>query len=407
MNEKKNVLVGQSGGPSSAINATLAGVVEQAFTSEKVGKIYGTRHGVRGLLEDWIIDIGRPLSAPAALNRLVHTPSSALGSCRYKLKSVDQDPDTYRKIFERLAEYNIGYFVYIGGNDSMDTVNKLSEYALDQGIDVFVMGAPKTIDNDLFGMDHSPGFGSAAKYIATSFAEIWCDARVYDFPTVTIVETMGRHVGWLAASSALARAVGDAPHLIYLPEIPFEDEKFLEDVRGQMSEHTSVVIAISEGIKRADGRYVCEDAANVKVDAFGHKHMGGACRVLEGIITNSIDCKVRCIDFSLMQRCAGHLASSVDLSESRLLGSIALGRALDGVSGEVSVLTRVSDSPYRVEYSTVHATAIANLEKAVPREWINERGNFVTQELINYVKPLLGENFGSDLSAGYPAHFSF
>ena len=404
---KKNVLVGQSGGPSSAINATLAGVVEQALTSKKVGKVYGARHGIKGVLEDWIIDIGAPLSAPQALLDLIHTPSSALGSCRHKLKSQQDDPESYKIIFERLAQYDIGYFVYIGGNDSMDTTNKLSEYAAAHGIDVRIMGAPKTIDNDLHGMDHSPGFASAARYIATTFAEIWCDASVYDFPTVTIVETMGRHVGWLCAASAVARRMGDAPHLIYLPEIPFEDAKFLEDVKEQMKKHTAVVIAISEGIQRPDGSYVCEDASNIKVDAFGHKHMGGACKVLENIISNHIDCKIRSIELSLLQRCAAHLASPIDLSESKALGAMALSRALEGGSGEVSVLNRISSTPYRVEYSTVPATTIANLEKTVPREWINERGNFVTEELVQYMLPLIGGTFGSDLSGGYPRHFSF
>jgi len=407
MSEKRNVLVGQSGGPSSAINATLAGVVEQAFASEKVGKIYGMVHGIKGVLEDWIIDIGQPLSGPAELGRLIHTPSSALGSCRHKLKSVQDDPEAYKTIFERFAQYNIGYFVYIGGNDSMDTVKKLSEYAKEHGIDVAIMGAPKTIDNDLHGMDHSPGFASAAKYISTTFAEIWCDAKVYDYPTVTIVETMGRHVGWLCAASAVARAQGGAPHLIYLPEVPFDDAKFLEDLKNQMALRPAVVVAISEGIKYANGTYVCEDESNVRVDAFGHKTLSGACRVLEGLITNSIDCKVRCVDLSVLQRCAGHLASSVDLHESRILGSISLSRALDGISGEVSVLNRISDNPYSVEYSTVPACTIANHEKAVPREWINQRGNDVTEEFIKYVTPLLGGSFGSDLSEGYPKHFRF
>ncbi|MCL2579707.1 MAG: 6-phosphofructokinase [Oscillospiraceae bacterium] len=403
---KKNVLVAQSGGPSSAINATLAGVVEQALMNgEKVDKVYGARHGIKGVLEDWIIDIGTPLSAPAALTGLIHTPSSALGSCRFKMKSPADDPACYKTIFERLRQYNIGYFVYIGGNDSMDTVNRLSVYAAENGIkDIFIMGAPKTIDNDLFGMDHSPGFASAAKYIATSFAEIWCDARVYDYPTITIVETMGRHVGWLCAASAVARAAGDAPHLIYLPEVAFDKQKFIEDVQEKMKTNTAVVIAISEGIHWADGTYVCEDASNVKVDAFGHKQMSGAAKVLEGILGDVIDCKIRCVDFSLMQRCAGHLASSVDLFESRTLGSISLAKALEGVSGHVSVLNRVSDNPYRVAYSSVPATTIANKEKAVPREWINKRGNDVTEDLVRYVTPLLGGVFGSDLSAGYPKH---
>ncbi len=402
--KKRNVLVAQSGGPTSAINATLAGVVEQAAISGKVGKVYGAKHGIKGVLEDNLIEIGEMLQETHAMLRLIHTPSSALGSCRHKLKSAEDDPATYKAIFDTLARYDIGYFVYIGGNDSMDTVHKLSEYAQEQGIDVAIMGAPKTIDNDLYGMDHSPGFGSAARYIATTFSEIWCDARVYDYPTVTIVETMGRHVGWLCAASAMARKTGDAPHLIYLPEIPFDDNKFLEDVKEQLAQNPAVVIAISEGIKRANGKYVNEDNGNAKVDAFGHMHMGGAGRVLEDLINDNIECKVRCIDFSLMQRCAAHLASPVDLAESKILGAMSLSRALEGVSGEVSVLTRLSDTPYRVEYSTVHATTIANLEKAIPREWINARGNFVTDDLIRYVEPLLGVPFGEE---GCAKHLSF
>ncbi len=393
---KRNVLVAQSGGPTAAINATLAGVVEQAVISGKVGKVYGAKYGIKGVLADDLIDISEILQETHAMLRLIHTPSSALGSCRHKLKSAEDDPDTYKTIFDTFARYDIGYFVYIGGNDSMDTVHKLSEYAIKQGIDVAIMGAPKTIDNDLYGMDHSPGFGSAARYIATTFAEIWCDAKVYDTPAVTIVETMGRHVGWLCASSALARKVGAAPQLIYLPEVPFDDNKFLEDVEEQLSLSPSLVIAISEGIRRADGKFVNEDAGNAKVDAFGHKHMGGACRVLENLINNHMECKVRCIDLSLMQRCAAHLASPVDLAEAKALGAMSLARALEGVSGEVSVLTRVSDHPYRVEYSTVHATTIANREKAIPREWINARGNFVTDELIRYVEPLIGVPFSRE-----------
>lgn len=393
---KKNVLVAQSGGPTAAINATLAGVVEQAAISGKVDKIYGAKHGIKGVLEDNLVEIGSVLQDTKQMLRLIHTPASALGTCRYKLKSVEDAPEIYQSIFETFAQYNIGYFVYIGGNDSMDTVQKLSAYASDKGIEISIMGAPKTVDNDLPGMDHSPGFGSAAKYIATTFAEIWCDAKVYDIPTVTIVETMGRHVGWLCAASAMARKTGNAPHLIYLPEIPFEDDKFLEDVKAQMALHPAVVIAISEGIRRADGRFVLEDQGNAKVDAFGHKHMGGAHRVLESLISDNIDCKVRCIDLSLMQRCSAHLASEIDLAESKALGAMSMSRALEGVSGEVSVLNRVSDSPYRVEYSTVSSSTIANLEKAIPREWINARGNFVTDDLIRYVEPLLGESIFDD-----------
>ncbi|MDR2909343.1 MAG: diphosphate--fructose-6-phosphate 1-phosphotransferase, partial [Oscillospiraceae bacterium] len=295
----KNLLIGQSGGPTAAINATLAGVVEQAFISGEVDKIYGARYGIKGVINDNLTEIGAALKDPQALINLSKTPSSALGSCRFKLPHHEKDPEIYKTIFATFARYNIGYFIYIGGNDSMDTVNKLSCYATEQNLDIRIMGAPKTVDNYIYGMDHSPGFGSAARYIATTFSELWLDASVYDVPTITIVETMGRHVGWLCASAALARKNGDAPHLIYMPEIPFEYEKFLEDVKEQLALHPAVVIAISEGIRKADGSFVSEDGRNARVDSFGHKSMGGACHVLDDFLSERIEgAKIRCIDLS-------------------------------------------------------------------------------------------------------------
>lgn len=402
----RNLLVAQSGGPSVAINATLAGIAERALTSGKIDHIMGALYGIKGVLEENFTDIGKVLSDPGGIKRLIHTPSSALGSCRLKLDDPKDNPAQFERIFDVLKRNDIGWFVYIGGNDSMDTVQKLSAYAREKGIDICIMGAPKTIDNDLCEMDHSPGFGSAAKYIATTFSELWCDCKVYDIPAVTIVEVMGRHVGWLTAASALARVSGDAPHLIYLPEVAFDRGNFIEDVRAQLEKCPAVLIAVSEGIKNADGSFVGEDTGGSATDVFGHKYLSGAARTLEAFVREEIGCKVRSIDLSLMQRCAGHLASSNDLTEAKLLGVTALDRALDGASGEVAVLVRVSDAPYRVRYATVPAEQIANREKAVPREWINERGNYITPKMLRYLAPLVDGGFGSESRHGVPVHLN-
>lgn len=401
----KNLIIAQSGGPTAAINATLAGIVERALTCGEVDRIFGAKYGIKGLLSGEITEIGTTLSDPHALKQLVHTPSSALGSCRVKLGSPQEVPEDYETIFARLREYNAGYFLYIGGNDSMDTVAKLSDYAAANGIDdIAIMGAPKTIDNDLCGMDHSPGFGSAAKYIATTFTELWCDCRVYDMPAVTIVEVMGRHVGWLTAAAALATAECGAPQLIYMPEVPFDQEKFISDVRDQQKKNPAVLVAVSEGIKYPDGSFVGEDPQNTITDVFGHKYLSGAARVMEGLVRGELGCKARSIDLSLMQRCAGHLASANDLTEAKLLGATAMDRALKGEMGKVSVLNRISDDPYRVKYETVCAKEVANNEKAVPREWINPQGNGVTEEMLRYLRPLVDGRFSSVIQNGMPVY---
>jgi 6-phosphofructokinase 1 len=394
----KNVLVAQSGGPSVAINATLAGVFERAATSADVGAVLGALYGIKGVIDGNIINVSEKLSDPNKIKQLIHTPSSALGSCRLKLKTPEEDSQTYEAIFKTLKKYNIGWFIYIGGNDSMDTVQKLTKYAKDNNItEIAIMGAPKTIDNDLYGMDHSPGFGSAAKYICTTFSEIWCDCKVYDIPAVTLVEVMGRHTGWLTASSVLAvNSYCEAPHLIYLPEIPFDNARFIDDVQEKLKQSTAVLIAVSEGIKYANGTFVGESEQSGVVDVFGHKYLSGAARTLEARIRAEIGCKVRAIDLSLMQRCAGHLASSNDLTEAKLLGVTALDRAFRGISGEVSVINRISNSPYSVTYSTVPVAEIANREKLIPREWINQRGNYVTPEMVEYLSPLIEGDFGAN-----------
>ncbi|MCL2360386.1 MAG: 6-phosphofructokinase [Defluviitaleaceae bacterium] len=400
----KNVLVAQSGGPSVAINATLAGIFERAITSSDVGAVLGALHGIKGVIDDNIINVSETLSDPNMIKRLIYTPSSALGSCRHKLDSPKNDPYSYKAIFDTFQKHNIGWFIYIGGNDSMDTVLKLTDYAREIGSNISIMGAPKTIDNDLCGMDHSPGFGSAAKYISTTFSELWCDIKVYDIPAVTIVEVMGRHTGWLTASSALASLQSGAPHLIYLPEVAFDNGRFIEDVQEKLRQSSAVLIAVSEGVKYSDGSFVGESEQSGVIDAFGHKYLSGAARTLESLVRKEIGCKVRAIDLSLMQRCAGHLVSANDLTEAKLLGVAALDRALKGISGEVSVINRISDSPYRVNYGTVPVSAIANREKLIPREWINERGNFVTEEMIMYLAPLVEGDFGVQSRHGMPVY---
>lgn len=401
----KNILVAQSGGPTSAINATLAGVVQRAQISGEVDKIYGAIHGIKGVLENHIVDIGSILFSPQQLERLCQTPSSALGSCRIKLPDSHQSEEEYQKIFQCFMEYDIGVFVYIGGNDSMDTVHKLNQYKNEHSIKgISIMGAPKTIDNDLCGMDHSPGFASAARYIATTFSELWCDCSVYDIPAVTIVEVMGRDVGWLTAASGMAAVYTDAPQLIYLPEVVFSEEKFLEDIRSKLEENPAVLVAVSEGIHHADGRLVSETDSVVEVDAFGHVMNAGCARVLEQLVKAEIGCKCRSIELNLMQRCAGHLASSVDIAESTMLGATALDRGLNGETGRVSVLRRIGQRPYQVEYDTVPVEEIANQVKPIPREWINEAGNFVTPDMIAYLSPLIyGDGDGKN-RCGIPNH---
>lgn len=405
----KNVLVLQSGGPTAAINATLAGIVERAMISPNVDKIYGSRHGILGVIRDDLTEIGGELSSPHAMERLMFSPGAALGSCRKRLPEMDHDPEgEYKQIFERLAQYNVGYLICVGGNDSMDTVVKLAAYAEREGIsDVSIVGAPKTIDNDLFGMDHSPGFPSAVRYVATTFTELWADCNVYCVPAVTIVEVMGRHVGWLAASSALAQEFSAAPSLIYLPERAFSKEQFIQDIKTKMEENPAVVIAISEGIRFADGTLVAESQLRGSEDDFGHRMVAGASNVLEKIVAEELGCKVRSIQLSLMQRSAGHISSSVDLYEARMLGMVSMNTALKGISGEVSVLNRVSDDPYRVAYSTVPASTIANLEKGVPDHWINKEGNGVTQEMLDYLRPLVGHQGDQRFVNGIPNHFTF
>ncbi len=402
----KNLLVAQSGGPSAAINATLCGVVEKCLADKNIDKVYGAQNGIVGILADKIIELNTLLSDPEALQLLCQTPSSALGSCRMKLSHWEESTFEYEKIISTFRKYDIGYFVYIGGNDSMDTVDKLATYCkLNKIDDVCIMGAPKTIDNDLMETDHCPGFGSAAKYIATTLSEIACDCNVYAVPAVTIVEIMGRDAGWLTASSALAKINGDsAPDLIYLCEKPFSVERFLQDIRQKLAEKHAVVVAVSEGIKNENGTYITESLQDKTTDAFGHKILAGVGTFLEEIVRQEIGCKVRSVELNLMQRCASHVASGSDIYESKLLGCAAADYAISGGTGKMAAIKRTSSKPYRFEIEFVEIDKIANRVKEVPLEWINEEGNDVTQEMIDYLLPLIQGELPCSYKNGVPVH---
>lgn len=399
----KHMLIAQSGGPSAAINATVAGVVERCMTSDKVDRIYGAVNGIKGVLNGNYVDLTEILSSPEQLRLLCSTPAAALGSCRLKLNNADEGQ--LGQIVDALLSREIGYFVYIGGNDSMDTVYQLSAYIKKHNIQgLSVMGAPKTIDNDLPMTDHCPGFGSAAKYIAATFAEIVRDCEVYDIPAVTIVEVMGRNAGWLTAASALSRENGGTgPQLIYLCERAFDTEQFIRDVKDCLAKRNAVVVAVSEGLKNADGSYLSESKGR-GVDVFGHAALSGTAKVLEGLVKEKIGCKVRSIELNLMQRCASHLASANDLSESKMLGMTAADRALNGVSGEMAIVERLSSAPYRVRYGTTDIALVANLEKKVPDSCIHLQGNDVTEQMLEYLRPLVHGEVQVPMCGGVPVH---
>lgn len=399
----KHMLIAQSGGPSAAINATVAGVVERGMTSDKVDRIYGAVNGIKGVLNGNYVDLTEVLSSPEQLRLLCSTPAAALGSCRLKLNNADEGQ--LGQIVDALLSREIGYFVYIGGNDSMDTVYQLSAYIKKHNIQgLSVMGAPKTIDNDLPMTDHCPGFGSAAKYIAATFAEIVRDCEVYDIPAVTIVEVMGRNAGWLTAASALSRENGGTgPQLIYLCERAFDTEQFISDVKACLAKRNAVVVAVSEGLKNADGSYLSESKGR-GVDVFGHAALSGTAKVLEGLVKEKIGCKVRSIELNLMQRCASHLASANDLSESKMLGMTAADRALNGVSGEMAIVERLSSAPYRVRYGTTDIALVANLEKKVPDSCIHPQGNDVTEQMLEYLRPLVHGEVQVPMCGGVPVH---
>lgn len=402
---KKNAIVGQSGGPTAVINASLYGVVYEALNREDViGTIYGMINGIEGFLNENMMDM-KPLEVNGELELIKTTPGSYLGSCRYKLPE-DLTDAVYPQLFEKFEKYNIGYFFYIGGNDSMDTVDKLSKYLNDKGItDITVVGAPKTIDNDLCGTDHCPGFGSAAKYIGTTFAELERDCHVYTTKAVTIVEVMGRDAGWLTAASCLARANGaKGPDFIYLCEVPFSIDTFLKDVKAKLEEQDAVIIAVSEGVKNKDGRYISEEVQSSAVDSFGHSYIAGAAKVLEDAVRNEIGCKVRSIELNLMQRCAAHLASATDIQESRMLGKAACQYALEGAGGMMAAVIRTSDKPYATEFKALPVCDIANAIKSVPADYINNAGNDVTEKMVDYLTPLIQGEMNTVYENGIPKY---
>ena len=400
-----NAVVGQSGGPTAAINATLAGVIRGALACEGIKTIFGMRNGMEGFLRRDLVDLSARFEGGKELDLLENTPAAALGSCRKKLPPVKGNEAFYEDIFAIFKEYDIRYFFYIGGNDSMDTVAKLSEYSALCEYELRVIGVPKTIDNDLVVTDHTPGFGSAAKYIATTMQEIIRDCAVYTTKAVTIVEIMGRDAGWLAASSAIGRVVnGVAPDLVYLPERAFSLEEFFEDVKAELEKKPNVVVAVSEGIRFADGKYVCEGVSSGAVDVFGHSMLSGTGKALENAVRAEIGCKVRSIELNLPQRCAAHLASDTDLSESVAVGKAAVETAVAGISRQMMVIRRVSNEPYRVEMGHADVSEIANKVKHVPAEFINARGNHVSEECCRYLLPLIEGERKVTFKNGLPVH---
>ena len=395
-----NIAVAQSGGPTAAINASLTGVFNGAEQEKDVDEIYGAENGIEGILGDRLLNLRSILMDDHDKQLLMTTPSTILGSCRFKLKDWHEDESDYLRITEVFNRHNIRAFFYIGGNDSMDTVMKLNSYFVAKDIRIKVVGVPKTIDNDVTETDHTPGFGSAAKYVACSLQEIIRDSRVYSIPSVTIVEIMGRDAGWLAASSCVLRANGEpAPHLIYLPEGEFSPEKYIEDVRKAQLRYKAVIVAVSEGIT-AGG------VTSEVVDAFGHKYLSGVGKWLEGYTKEHIGCKVRSIELNVMQRCSSHIASLTDLNEAERIGREAVKAALNyGESGVMMAFRRISNNPYRVEIVTADISKIANQEKKFPREWINPEGNNVTVDALNYFLPLIQGEPQLEFRNGIPVHF--
>jgi 6-phosphofructokinase len=403
----RNIIVGQSGGPTSVINSSLAGVYKTAI-ERGFDKVYGMLHGIQGLLDGKYVDLSTQIHSDMDIEVLKRTPSAFLGSCRFKLPEIHEDIEIYEKIFSILDKLEIEAFIYIGGNDSMDTIKKLSDYAIVKGHSQKFLGVPKTIDNDLALTDHTPGFGSAAKYIAASTKEIIRDALglTYKKKMITIIEVMGRNAGWLTGATALAKTEEcEGPDLIYLPEVPFDMEKFETKVNALLEEKDSIVIAVSEGIKLSDGRYVCElGGGGDYVDAFGHKQLQGTAAYLAGYLGAKIGCKTRSVEFSTLQRSASHMASRVDINEAFMVGGAAVKAADEGDNGKMVVIDRVSDDPYMAAAGIYDVHRIANNERVVPREWMNEEADYVTDEFVSYVEPLIQGDYQPFMVNGLPQH---
>lgn len=401
---KDNCIVAQSGGPTVAINASLAGVIDGVKKSNKFTRVYGAIHGIQGVLDNNFIDLSlMALSKFPLVNTLELSPAMYLGSCRYKLPDFEVDSKPYEIIFDRFEEYQVAAFFYIGGNDSMDTVDKLSKYAKKIGSDVKIVGIPKTIDNDLCHTDHTPGFGSAAKYVASTMLEIAHDTYIYQIPSVVIVEIMGRDAGWLTAASCLARNdYSPAPHLIYLPEVDFDEDQFIEDIKNVLKTSRCVIVAVSEGIHDKDGKYI--SATSAVADKFGHAQLSGTGKALESLVKDRMDIKVRSIELNVLQRCAAHISSRTDINESFALGQAAVKYAAEGMTAVMSTIKRVSNDPYQWIIEPENVSLIANQAKTIPLEWITPEKNDVTPEMEAYLRPLIIGEVSLQYKDGLPMY---
>ena len=400
-----NIAVAQSGGPTCVINSSLLGVLRQAVKHDEINFVYGSLNGIEGLIYDNLVNLSEVITTDRDIELIRQTPSSLLGSCRYKLPSYEDKAEVYESILATLKKYDIGAFFYIGGNDSMDTVMKLNRFFKEKGVNISVMGIPKTIDNDLPITDHTPGFGSAAKYVATSMKEIIRDSSVYSVDSVTIVEIMGRDTGWLTASSAILHATGEvAPHLIYLPETQFSVKQFLDDIRQVQKKYCSVIVAISEGISLSE-EDIGDQFQSGKSDNFGHKYLAGAGKALEKIVERELKCKVRSIELNVMQRCSSHLSSKRDIEEAEAVACEAVKAALNGQSGKMMTFKRLSNNPYSVRIESIDVEMAANRVKYFPLEWINKEGNSVTKEAIDYCLPLVQGELNFHMQNGIPEHY--
>lgn len=401
---KDNCIVAQSGGPTVAINASLAGVIDGVKKSNKYTRVYGAIHGIQGVLDNNFIDLSlMALSKFPLVNTLELSPAMYLGSCRYKLPDFEVDSKPYEIIFDRFEEYQVAAFFYIGGNDSMDTVDKLSKYAKKIGSDVKIVGIPKTIDNDLCHTDHTPGFGSAAKYVASTMLEIAHDTYIYQIPSVVIVEIMGRDAGWLTAASCLARNdYSPAPHLIYLPEVDFDEDQFIEDIKNVLKTSRCVIVAVSEGIHDKDGNYI--SATSAVADKFGHAQLSGTGKALESLVKDRMDIKVRSIELNVLQRCAAHISSRTDINESFALGQAAVKYAAEGMTAVMSTIKRVSNDPYQWIIEPENVALIANQAKTIPLEWITPEKNDVTPEMEAYLRPLIIGEVSLQYKDGLPMY---
>ncbi len=402
-----NIAVAQSGGPTCAINASLVGVFRQALKTPEIDTVFGSINGIEGIINDDLIILNAAITSNEDMELLRQTPSTILGSCRYKLPDSAIDEEVYKKIISTFDKHRIKKFIYIGGNDSMDTVVKLSKYLEKLGReDICVIGVPKTIDNDLCVTDHTPGFGSAAKYVAASVQEIIRDSRVYSIESVTIIEIMGRHAGWLTASTCMLRANGEiAPHLIYLPEGKFSVKQFVEDVRCQQAKHQAVIVAVSEGVTIDPEEVDLSEFQSGATDAFGHTYLSGIGKCLEKIIAKEISCKVRSIELNVMQRCSSHICSKTDIDEAEEIGAKGVVAAMKGHSGKMMYYKRLSSQPYVITIEEIDAGEVANKEKMFPEKWINDAGNNVSDEALKYFLPLIQGEVDIFMRNGMPLHF--